>query len=89
MGSDAIYRLPLAQGPPGRVRPKSAAAYVLPGPTWCELQSNLKVTDTCAGLGSVWERPSCKPRQAAASACLGPVSKRYRACLGHKLFERF
>lgn len=39
----------------------------LPGPTWKELQSDLWLIATCAGLGGTWERLCCRPRTAVHS----------------------
>lgn len=58
----------LALGPLRKFRPKSAVACVLPRATQHELQSNLKMASTCAGLGGAQVRPSCGPRLATASA---------------------
>ena len=44
------------------------ATCVLPRATKHERQSDLQTAATCAGLGGSQERPSCKPRLAAASA---------------------
>ena len=55
-----------------RCRPSSAATCVLPGATQRELQSDLHVAATCAGLGGVRERPSCESRLVAASVGPGP-----------------
>ncbi|XP_045056113.2 solute carrier family 22 member 13 isoform X2 [Desmodus rotundus] len=41
----------LALGCPGRYRPRSPTACVLPGATWHELQSDLQMATTRAGLG--------------------------------------
>lgn len=65
---------------PDNCRPSSAATCALPMANWYELQSGLQMGATCAGLGGIWERPSEERRLAAASASLGPLSKRYRAC---------
>ena len=48
----------LALGPPGTCRPTSVAICVLPGATWHELQSDLQIVATCAGLRDAQARPS-------------------------------
>ena len=58
----------LALGLTDRSRPKSAAAFVLPGATWHELQSHLRLMVTCAGLRGTQERPSCEPRSNTIAA---------------------
>ena len=58
----------LALEPPRRYRPRSTATYVLLEATWCELQSDLQMAATCAGLGGAQVKPSCKPRLTAVSA---------------------
>ena len=68
-------------GPPRRYRPRSAAACSIPGVTQYELQYDLKMA-TCAGLGSAWERPSCKLSPAAVSAVPGTTSQEVWACRG-------
>ena len=50
-----------------------------------ELQSNLQIAATCAGLGGAQERPSCEPRPTATSARPGTLSKRYMVFIGQML----
>ena len=58
----------LALEPLGRCGPRTATADVLPGPTWHELQSNLQMPATSAGLGGAQMRPTCESWLAATSA---------------------
>lgn len=44
-----------------------------------------KMVAIYAGLGNVREKLSCELRQAAASAGLGLLSKRYKACCDQML----
>lgn len=37
-----------------------AIAYVLPGDTWHELQNDLQIGTTSAGLGGAQVKPSCE-----------------------------
>lgn len=57
----------LALEPLGRCRPRSASC-ALPGATWFEVQNDLQLFSSCAGLGGAWERVNCEPALAAASA---------------------
>ena len=53
----------------------------LPHPTYGSTQAmNSDFYILMAGLGDSQVKPSCEPRQAAASAGPGPLSKRYRGC---------
>ena len=52
---------------------RSATAYVLSRATQHELQSDLQMAATFAGLGGAQGRPSCDPRLAAASAGPGTM----------------
>ena len=55
-------------GLPRRCRSRSPTTCALPGATPHVLQSNLKMTATCAGLEVVRERPSYELSLAAARA---------------------
>ena len=58
-------------GPPRRCRPRSATNCALPGAIWHQLQSDLPMAATYAGLGGAQVKPRCEPRLAAASAKSG------------------
>ena len=60
----------LALRPPRKCRPRSAATCALPRDMLHELQSDLQMAATGAGLGGALEKTSCEPRLAAA--CAGP-----------------
>ena len=51
-----------------KIQAKVSPACVLPGATQHELQSDLQMAATCAGLGGAQVKPSCEPRPATASA---------------------
>ena len=70
----------LALRPPGRCRLRSAATCVLPRANWHELQIDLQMAATYVGLGGAQVSTKRKPRPAATSARLGPLSESYGAC---------
>ena len=53
------------------VQANASLACALPRTTQHELQSDLQISATCAGLGGVWERANCEPSLADASAGSG------------------
>ena len=55
-------------------RPRSTDACALVSYTAYELQSDLQMVVTCAGLGGTWERLNCELRAPALSAELGMLS---------------
>ena len=87
----------LALEPPRRCRPGSAVACAMPEASRHELQNDLHMASTCAGLGGAQERPSCQGQgQLPLVPYLRPLSKRYEVCRGHMLlvwslgpFKRF
>ena len=70
-----LHTSTLALGHHCRFRPRSAAACALSSCTLHELQNNVQMTATCTGLEIAWERPSCKPKQAAPSAKPGATEQ--------------
>ena len=59
-------------------RPRSFAAYALPGATFQELQSNLWLAFTFAGLEAPWKVDVENQVQLPPVPSLGPLSKRHR-----------
>lgn len=55
-------------------KPRSAAAYARPRASGYEIQSDLQMITTFAGLRGAWKRLSCEPSLAGFA-----VSKSYRA----------
>lgn len=51
--------------------PRSATVRALLKDAWYELQSDLQMVATHAGLGSVWERLRCEPMLTVTSPRLG------------------
>ena len=83
-----IYSLGvLSPRPPGRCRPRSAASCALARATQHELQNNLQMAATCAGLEGIWKRPSYMNQDwLLLVPDLGPLSEGYGACRGQMLF---
>ena len=67
----------LALRPPRRCRLRSAITCGLPRATQHELQSNMRMAATCAGLGMYQAEPNCDPKLAAASARPRVLSQRF------------
>ena len=79
--SAAVYWVHWLWGLPGGAR--SATAYGLPRSTQHKLQSSLQMAATYVGLGGAQVSTKRKPRPAATSARLEPLSESYGACWGH------
>ena len=65
----------LVLGTPRRCRPRLGTACALPGPTYQELQNNLQIAATCAGLGGSQQSQVVNLGWLLLVLGLGPFSK--------------
>ena len=76
---EIIFRRKRKKTKKQEAKQKSAATCAPPRATQHELQSDLQLAATCAGLGGAQVRPNCKPVLAPARAGPGVIRKRYGA----------